>query len=164
MNLWTSISEISFRKLLHCSYMVIVIFVARSQKIFWDISNFMGCQGEKWKIKIAGSFSAIKMCFVIIVLNNKAINYPAKSCRKSPDCSQLRLRPCWQSIRWYSTRFCRIIVKYSKAILHGVLIQMSAYPCASFLRPLWETTQWYWRQQMLEWEQQSIQGLDDLIW
>ena len=49
----------------------ILIFVVRTQQISSDIRNFV-CQ-EKSKIKIFSSFSAIKLCFVINVLNNKRI-------------------------------------------------------------------------------------------
>ena len=49
------------------------MFVARSQLVSRDIRNFM-CQGEKWQNKkIVSSFSAIKLWFVIYVLNNKTI-------------------------------------------------------------------------------------------
>ena len=36
------------------------------------IRNFVS-RGEKWQEKIVSSFSAIKLCFVINVLNNKTI-------------------------------------------------------------------------------------------
>ena len=49
--------------------------------------------------------------FVINVLKNKK-NYPAHSCRIFPDFSQLGLRLCWLSIRWYSARFRRIIANF----------------------------------------------------
>ena len=50
--------------------MVHLIFLARSQQISYDIRNSV-CRGEKWENKDVSSFSAIKLCFVINVLNNK---------------------------------------------------------------------------------------------
>ena len=50
--------------------------------------------------------------FVINLLNNKN-NYPAQSHGISSDFSRLGLRSRRLSIRRYSTRFRRIIVKYS---------------------------------------------------
>ena len=41
--------------------------------------------------KIVSSFSAIKLCFVINVLNNYETDYPAQSCGIYPEFSQLGL-------------------------------------------------------------------------
>ena len=81
--------------------------------------------GEKnGKIKIAYSFSTIKMCFVINVFNDKTIillnlaEYPLILAKRGwrgivLTCfSQIGLRPRRLSIKWYSTRFRRIIDKY----------------------------------------------------
>ena len=52
--------------------MIHSIFVVRTQQISCDIRNIV-CRGENGKIKIVSSFSAIKTCFVVNVLNNKTI-------------------------------------------------------------------------------------------
>ena len=64
------------------------------------------------QIKIASRFSAINLCFVINVLNNKTIILLNLAEYLSPDFSQLGLWPRRLSIRRYSMRFRRIIVKY----------------------------------------------------
>ena len=69
----------------------------------------ISCVGEKnGKIKIVSSFRAVKLCFVINVLNNKTI-FLLNLAEYPPDFSQLGLRPLGLSIRRYSARFRRII-------------------------------------------------------
>ena len=100
--------------------------------------------GEKnGKIKIVCSFSAIKLCFVINVLNNKTIilfslaEYPlilAKRGRRGiilACFSQLSLRSRRLSFRRYSTRFRRIIVKYPMAAKPMKTLELH-YPMTPF--------------------------------
>ena len=50
-------------------------------------------------------------------------HYPAQSCGISSDFSRLGLRPRRLSIRRYSARFCRIIVKYKPHATHNSSIR-----------------------------------------
>ena len=52
-------------------------------------------------------------------------NYPAQSCGILPDFSQLGLRPRRLSIRRYSARFRRIIVKYLAIIVTDMLVRLA---------------------------------------
>ena len=77
-----------------------VMVVVRSLQISCNIRNFV-CREKNDKIKILSS--AIKLCFVINVLNNKTISlaeYPLILANKA----------VWLSKRRYSAQFHRIVV------------------------------------------------------
>ena len=92
------------------------MFVVRTQRITCDIRDFV-CRGEKWYFFQLFFFNKRrKLCskIVINVLNNKTIILlNLEEYRLILANSAYGLRPRWLSIRRYSARFRRIIVKYS---------------------------------------------------
>ena len=80
----------------------------QSTDILRFIRNFV-CRGEKGKLKIVSSFSAIKLC----LKNKTIILLTAHSCGISPDFGRLG-----RSIRRCSARFRRTILKYNCMITH----------------------------------------------